>query len=408
LKSSSSDTILFIYNSFKDPLFQNLVLSYVKTLSKHEYGNFHLITFEQKTFKTTKSEKNELKRQLQQYHIHWHPLNYHTGQFLLLKKVWDFIQAIFLTCYIRLRWRTQVIFAFANVSGAICIVLKKILRMKMIIYSYEPHSEFMVELGIWSEHSLKYKLLRYLDGLIGREAEYILTGTKHMVDYLGHTKSKGKIFRAPTAVDSTIYRFREKGRYNVRNQMNISDRDVFVYVGKFGDLYYNEEIPEILSIIGREIPNAFFIVATPNDYDEIINMFSKFLKESQYHVSVGVSQDVVIDFLSAADFAINAIPPTPSQKFRSPTKTAEYLLCGLPYITCGGISQDDEVATEYDVGVVIEEFKPDFILKSMDEIKKFLKTDRDELRNRCRKVGMEYRSKERIDRILSEIYTELV
>ena len=350
---------------------------------------------------------SNLKKQLSQYQIHWYPLNYHTGKLLLLKKAWDFIQAISLTCYIRFRWNVRVVFAFANVSGAICILLKKLLRMKMIIYSYEPHSEFMVELGIWSENSLKYKLLKYLDRLIGREAEYILTGTSHMVTFLERTKSRGKVFRAPTAVDEIIYRFRKNGRNHIRSHLNITDKDVFIYVGKFGDLYYKEEIPELFSIIVKELPNAFFLVATPNKYDDIFNMFRKFLDESQFHIIVAANQDTVIDLLSAADFAISGIPPTPSQKYRSPTKTAEYLLCGLPYITCKGISEDDSVAEENNVGVVVDEFRPEVIRESTTVIKKYLNADRNELREKCRKVGLEYRSKERIDKILNRIYTEL-
>ena len=38
-------TIVYIYNSYNDPLFQNLVLRYIKLLANNPYYEFHIITF---------------------------------------------------------------------------------------------------------------------------------------------------------------------------------------------------------------------------------------------------------------------------------------------------------------------------------------------------------------------------
>ena len=110
------NTLVFIYNSFNDPLFQNLVLSYIKTLSTKTHGEFHVVTFEQPVYALTSEEMKLVTEDLALSRIYWHPLQFHTGKFLLLKKAWDFIQSLFHILYLRIKYQTKVILAFANVA----------------------------------------------------------------------------------------------------------------------------------------------------------------------------------------------------------------------------------------------------------------------------------------------------
>ncbi len=54
--------IVFVYNSYKDPLFQNLLLKYISTLSKKGSYRFDLVTFEQDDYKLTKGEIDQEKK----------------------------------------------------------------------------------------------------------------------------------------------------------------------------------------------------------------------------------------------------------------------------------------------------------------------------------------------------------
>ena len=402
----SVNTLVFIYNSFNDPLFQNLVLRYVKSLSGKVNGSFHIITFEQDQYRINDSTKADIKQDLKASNIYWYPLTFHTGRFLLVKKLWDFVQSLWLVLRIRLKYRTRVIFAFANVAAAIAIVLKKLLRMRMIVYSYEPHSEFMVDLGDWKRSAIKYKVLKYLENLAGRDADYIMTGTKYMVELLTEEGSKAQLYRAPTAVDPREFLFKPEGRQQVRQKYGVENRPVFLYLGKFGGLYYTYEIPMMCSAINRIIPNSFFLVVTSNDHNEIREMYRNYLDSDDFIVTGNLTYDEVKDYISAADIGISGVPPSQSQKFRSPTKVAEYLLCGLPYITTLGVSEDDVVAKQNKVGVVVESFNESVVNDSFIlEINRLLDENKDSLRSRCREVGLDYRSMDRIGGYLEEIYS---
>ncbi len=400
-------TLVLIYNSFNDPLFQNILLSYIKSLSKNIVGEFHVVTFEQENYTISKNEMVVIKNQLKNYNIIWYPLKFHTGRFLILKKMIDFYQSINLIFKIRRKTKISLTISFANVASSIAIIVKKLFRIKLLIYSYEPHSEFMKELGFWKRTDIKFKLLNYLEKLAGREADFILTGTIHMVEKLKFDGSKAKIYRAPTAVDENDFYFRKDGRITIRRKFNLMDRYVFLYLGKFGILYYTEEIPKMCSEIKKHIPNAFFLVVTSNDKQEIESYYNKYLKSSDYLITGNLSFDQVKDYISASDMGISGVPPTFSQKYRSPTKVAEYLLCGIPYITTKGVSEDDLYAETKGVGVVIQNFDLELSKESIERLNFFISQDKERLRRHCRKIGLEYRSKRKILEILNEIYAEI-
>ena len=399
------NTLVFIYNSYSDPLFQNLMLSYIEKLSKHHNVVFHIVTFEQPHYFIPDNEKENIKKYLRLHNIHWHPLSFHTGRFLLLKKAWDFIQAIIQVVAIRFRYKTKIIFCFANVSASFGIVFSKLLQMKMIVYSYEPHSEFMADFGYWSRSSLKFKILNYLEKIVGREADVIMTGTKWMVDKLLNEKSKAQVYRTPTAVDPHKFYYLPDERERIRDKLKIENKQVFIYVGKFGGLYFDEEIPRLCHHLFEKLDNTYFIILTPNDLLETSSLFESYLPKEFFHVNY--SRTEVSSYLSASDFGISIIPPYPSQKFRSPTKVAEYLLCGLPYITMVGISEDDEVAVNERVGLALNENISDLTDDKVQIIKSLLNEDRGTLRQRCRKVGLEYRSIAKIENYLLKIYNTL-
>lgn len=399
---------VLIYNSFGDPLFQNIMFQYMKTLVRDSGWAFHLITFEQPQYKISPHEKESLILKLRSENIHWYPQKHHTGKLLIIKKLWDFISISVLLFTLRLRG-VKILWSFANVAASISWAYSKMFRFKSIIYSYEPHSSFMVELGIWKSNSLRYRILNYLECRAGRDAHFVLTGTKYMVTELNTRGAKGVVYRAPTSVDENDFYFRKEGRQilEIRHGFLKTDR-IILYVGKFGGLYYTNEIPFLFKILQDNILNCRFIVVSPTPYDEVKGYFNEVsfdINEIVYLTNL--SYDDVKIYISGADLGISAVPPTPSQKFRSPTKVAEYLLCGLPYVTCQGVSEDDSVACEFNVGIVVKDFSSESILSAVPQIREILEIGKEKIVQRCRNVGLSYRSKQNVDQILKNIFEKL-
>lgn len=399
-------TIVFIYNSFKDPLFQNLVFSYLKTLSASGPYTFHLITHEQDRYAVSNSKKEEIHQQLLKYDIKWYPQQFHTGRFLILKKLYDLLVSLLVVANIRVRYRTKLIFAFANVSGAFSIILSKLLGMKFLIYSYEPHAEFQAELGLWKRNSLTYKVLSTLERYAGLYGEYVLTGTQYMVDDLKAAGAKGTVLRAPTSVDENRFIFDRTARERIRKELGIGDRPALLYLGKFGGLYYKEETAIFCKNLKDHIKSLYCLIVTPDDNNEVRRWFHEAgFVDNDFTVSGPFTN--VVPYISAADIGLNAIPPSPSQKYRSPTKIAEYLSCGIPYITCQGISEDDIIAQKHKVGAVVAQFDSTSAKQVYPAIEDLLNEDKTTQRQRCREVGIEYRDRANVDWVLAKIFSEV-
>lgn len=397
------NVIVLIYNSFKDPLFYNLLLVYLKQLNTEKKYNFFLVTHEQEKYQISAEEKKSLKRTLEKEQIFWYPLNWHAGSNLLIK-FYDFLKAFLLIIYLKIRRRSNVIFTFTNIAGAFGYIYSRILRMKFIIFSYEPHCEFMADLGLWDRNSLKFRISKKLDYLMAVNGEFIITGTQHMIDRLKEWPCKGDIYRLPTPVDEDDFNFRPAGREMIRRKLGMENRDVVLYLGKFGDLYYKEEIPLLFKSLLALNPHFFFLIVTSNDFSEINKIFQQAgLKNEAYFITGNLPFEEVKNYMSAADIGISAVPPSPSQKFRSPTKVGEYLCCGLPYITIRGVSEDDYYAEKYHVGVVMKEFSKEEAERNEAEIVHLLREKKESVVKRCRETGIAYRGKHHAIKIFNEV-----
>lgn len=404
LRKPTKSFLVLIYNSFRDPLFQNLMYRYLLRQSRENlHYHFDLITFEQRKYALTAEERRNTRILLASEGVEWHPLTYHSGAFMFIKKAWDFTNALVRVARIRLARRTKMIIAFANTSGSISLILSRLLKTKLMVYSYEPHSEFLAEFGIWKRNGWRFKVLNRLEQRLGKKAEYVLTGTRHMVETLQET-AEGEVYRAPSSVDEKMFAFSASERQRIRAHHRIGSKKVMIYAGKFEGIYYGQEITDFCAELHANDPNWFFFFVTPVAH-HVVRAFCEAsrLSSSSYIIDEAQGSDEMSAWLSAADVGLTAIPPYPHQRYRSPVKVGEYLLCGLPYITCRGVSEDDEWAERENVGVVVSEISRASAREAAEAIDHLLNEDRNCLRERCRKVGIAYRGRHNVDPLFDQI-----
>jgi hypothetical protein len=402
-----SSIIIFAYNSLKDPLFYGTVMSYVKEINLAKEYTFHVITYEQEKYKLSPAEFEQERKFWLGYNVHLHPLKWSDGKFKLLYKIKDLIKGYFLINRIKRKNKAIAILTLGNIAGAYAYMITKLIRLKLILFTYEPHSEFMADCGVWSKRSFKYKALNYLEGKMGIKADYVATGTSHMIERLKREKSTAKLYRIPSCIDSRVFQFSETSRTQIRKGLGWANNQVFVYAGKFGDLYYKDEIASVCVAIRHQLPESRFLILTPNKKEEVESMFQRSgMKPENMYVDF-IPYHKMPEYLSAADFGIVGIAPLPSQKYRSPIKVGEYLCTGLPYIVCKGISEDDTHALQFNVGVVLNEFTQNEVNGNIEKIKKLLIEPKEVLRERCRKSGILYRDQEIAVKGFTEIFESL-
>lgn len=396
-----------IYNSLQDPLFQNLVFSFLKKqLAENPHYQLNLITFEQEKYELSKDEQGQQIIALTAHRIHWKPIKYHSGRFKIFKKAYDLTNAFLTASTFILQHRQRLIISFANTSAVISHFVSRFFRIPMMIYSYEPHSEFLREFGVWTKYNLTYQILHRLEARVGRKSAYVLTGTRHMVEEL-KGKTQGVVFRAPSSADSEVFYPDHEARDKIRQQFNLQNRRVIVYVGKFGGIYYNAEIIQFVAALITLDPTYFLLIVTPQNHLEVHSLCrSGGLEDTDYMITESLTPEEVRGFNSASDIGLTAVPPYPSQRFRSPVKVGEYLLCGLPYITMQGVSEDDEIAEKYNVGVVLPILSKEQASLAHQKISDFLMEDPKELQDRCRTTGLAYRGRKQVDQLFEQILRE--
>ena len=82
-------------------------------------------------------------------------------------------------------------------------------------------------------------------------------------------------------------------------------------------------------------------------------------------------------------------------------------MSGLPYITCEGVSEDDDVAVQSDVGIVLKDLETPMSDKKLIALLDLLSQDKTTMRDRCRKAGIDYRSRSIADGIFDEILRDV-
>ncbi|MBS1491592.1 MAG: hypothetical protein JSS93_13785 [Bacteroidetes bacterium] len=384
---------IFLYNRLFDPLIQSNFWLYINDYMNNPQGNPYtlwLITYEDPRYPLT-NEQQKLVEQWKQSGMRWIALTWNPGT-RISSKVKDIFQGFFAVAKFRVQGCNHFV-SLASVAGSYLYLYHVVLRFDFFLYQYEPHSEYAIDNKMWSKNSFQYRIAHYLEKKSAYAAKVIASGTHFMRQRLKEEwKVNGKFFKIATVANDKKFLFSQTNRSRIRNQLGFSDQTrVLFYPGKFGDLYYREETAFMFKWLYELDPLFHFLIVTPHTDAEVIKLFELAQVKQNTYTIVHCDYSEIHNYFAAADFAVIAVPPGPSKKFISNIKVGEYLTAGLPYLITKGISEDYIFATEQNVGVVVDDFKEEFIKKAYPEINQFLITNRDDLRARCRAAGLEYR-----------------
>ncbi len=384
--------VIFLYNRLFDPLIQSNFWLYINDFLKdanNPYA-FHLITYENTEFPLT-SEQEELVALWRAQGLKWTPLLWHQGSGLKQKFI-DLFNGFKAVSKLRLKGYNHIV-TLGSVAGTYAYTYALPLRMRLFLYQFEPHSEYAIDNGMWSEDSKQYKISHYLERKAALFATTIASGTVFMQERVKEVWcSKADFIRIPTVANDKKFIFNQAKREETRKSLGIADDAwVLYYPGKFGDLYYKEEFAWMYKWLKEEEPRLHLLIVTPHTDEEVKVLFDSAEVDVSDYTVVHTTYDEIHKYHFASDFAIISVPPGPSKKFISNIKVGEYLCSGLPFLITRGVSEDYIYAEEKDVGVVVDNFVKEDVKKAWPEIKEYLLRDQDKLRQHCREVGLEYR-----------------
>ncbi len=390
---------------YREGLIQSYTLPYLKIIHAINPGaTIYLVTQEKTGLEKNQNDLRTIKQELLAYNIVLVPEKYHRAG----AAKYFFLAINFLKHLLFIFSKgVKHIHTFCTPAGGYGYILSKFSGRPLIVDSYEPHSEYMLDCGVWKEDQFAFKVLNILEKKQAQRAKYLIAATRAIV---GHSEKKFGIDISPwdvkpACVDLERFSFHEGKAKKLREQLQFADKIVCVYAGKFGDFYLKEEVFEFYKVAFDYWKERFHVLLlsdiTATELDEYCHQFQ--LNRSAFTL-VMAPHNLVPDYLSASDFGLSPYRPTFSKKFCTPIKNGEYWAVGLPVVITKNISIDSDLIEQNNIGYVLKELNTAEYLKAVYKIDELLNTDRAVLRNAIRRIAENNRSYAIAETIYKKIY----
>ncbi|QNP52621.1 glycosyltransferase [Hymenobacter qilianensis] len=224
---------------------------------------------------------------------------------------------------------------------------------------------------MWKSYDPRYLFQRYWEKKQKQLALGLLPVAENYRQQLIREGVSGeRIVTVPCSVDVAAFKFDEARRKQVREQLGFaSTAPVGIYVGKFGDIYYDTEAFDLFKAAADHFGPAFrLIILTPNPPAEVRSKLARvgFSKDEVFVVKAPHAD--VPGYLSAADFAFAPIKPAPCRLFCSPIKVGEYWAAGLPVLLTEGVGDDSAIIRQEGGGAVFNLDQPSSVPAAIKQI----------------------------------------
>jgi glycosyltransferase involved in cell wall biosynthesis len=386
--------ILVLTNwNYSDALIQSHTLPYLKII--HDLtpsAGILLVTQEKDKSYIKGSERAKIDQALTNYGIQFKPQRYYRFGFLkLINSLFQFFQLWWLI----VSKKITHIHCFCTPAGGFGYFLSILSGKSLILDSYEPHAEAMVENGTWSKQSLAFKILWWLERKQSLRANYRIGIATGMLDYARNKWGVAiqQVGLKPCCVDLNKFQFDEDFHGTFRKKQSWSNSIVCVYAGKFGGIYLEQEVFDLFSTAYRFWGGRFRVLLLTGLARTDVESYCK---RSNVPIEIfyvtRVPFEEMSKYLSVADFGITPVKPVPSKRYCSPIKDGEYWALGLPVVITDNISDDSRIIRQHNAGAVIEKLENDSYLDVITKIDSLLAEPKDHLRKRIRRLAEQYRN----------------
>lgn len=399
------NVLVITYWSFKDALVQTYTLPYVKMIRENipSKSKIFLFTREQAHFKMSTEEwlntKTTFKRK---YNI-----------VLLRSKYKNFgLAAQLQTLFIIFRlWVLSVfrgvktIHTWCTPAGVLGYLLKRITGKGLVLDSFEPHAEVMLEGGTWTKDSRAFKMLFGFERRMLKKADNIIACTPSMQEYSKEKYGidRNDMFFKPACVDFEKFNINIPIDEALKTELGLNGKTVMLYAGKLGGLYLEKEVFEIvkagIDVFGE---NFRFLFLTNTSNREIEKYCTELNIDRKIIVNRFVPHAEVPKHMALATFALNPMKSLPSRRHSAPIKDAEYWAMGLPVIITEGIADDSDIVDRKKIGYVLQSLNYKEYISSMNQISILIQKEK--ITEQISSLAMQIRSYSISDHIYKELY----
>lgn len=354
-----ANILVVTYWSLNDALVQTYTLPYLRIIREVTELNtlIHLVTLE-----NDPKPKKELEKGIVNIQLQYDPFS--------KRAIWNWIKKIKHLRKYAARNKIEVIHTWCTPAGAIGYLVAKKLNLPLILDSYEPHAESMVENGTWQKGGLAFKILFGLERKQSRYAKTAIGLVSEMENYARkkYNAEFMNFFVKPACVETAAYEIDET-KEQIRAELGIGNEVVCVYAGKFGGIYLSEEVIEFLCACESYWNNDFkALILTNEPISKINELCTKVGYNPENLITTFVPHNEIPRYLKAADFAINPVKPVPTKRYCTSIKDTEYWASGLPLVITPNIADDSELVQKEKIGIVVSTFQKEVEKDAFSEL----------------------------------------
>ncbi len=401
---TAGNILVYTQWSFKDALVQTYTLPYVNIIREiiSPKQKIILVTAEQEHIALSKAESYHLNKDWEKKNMMLLPEPY--KRFGLKKILASAGNLSKLTGVIK-KEEIKTIHAFCTPAGGIAYLLSKFTGADLIIDSYEPHAESMIENGTWKKNGLAYKILFLLEKKQTKRAKALIGTTAGMKQYAleRYGVEVKNFYVKPACVDLVKFSPSQKSPLLLK-ELGFENKIVCVYAGKLGGIYLKEEVFDFIKLCyDRWKDNFRFLMLTSATKDDINTEIQRVKLPENIVISKFIYHDDVPRYLSLGDFAINPVKPVPTKRYCTSIKDGEYWAMGLPVVISPQISDDSEIIEKENTGIVVDFSDNGALLRSIEKLETLI-MGKGGLKEKIRQIAIRYRSFEIAKKIYKEIY----
>jgi glycosyltransferase involved in cell wall biosynthesis len=387
-------------------LIQTYTLPYVEIIRKilPSSSRIVVVTAEQRHIALTEDEKKKLNDEWDKKNMELYTLSYKRYG---IRKFISFARQFISLLWLVRRKRTDAIHAVCTPAGSIGFLLSRLTGRPLVIDSFEPHAEAMVENGSWKKNGFAYRALFRLERWQAKRASYIISAAAGMEEYAlkkYDADISAKMFVKGACVDTKKFYPRPKDP-RLLNELGLENKIVCVYAGKLGGIYHEKEVFDFIRSCYDHWGEKFrMLMLTNTKREDMERQMQSADVPAHILISRFVSHPEVPVYMSLADFGLTPVKPVPTKKYCTPIKDGEYWAMGLPVVITPGISDDSEIIAQKNIGVVVDLRKKEFHKDAIQKLDSLLSEDKEHLHRKIFSVALQYRSFEIPEKIYPAIY----